>query len=73
MNERTMATIQLIGDARRVEPYAVVQRIFIRLMAKRDKSYDWSPPAPKLYESGATGELAIIRVTPVSLAMPTFT
>ena len=69
---RAIQTIQLAGEAQRVESNVEEQDIFAMLMMQRHKKRDWSPPVLKLYERGFSREIAIIHVVPHELTYANF-
>jgi general stress protein 26 len=71
-DEDNMTTIQLRGKTERVDSLKLEQEILYELMTFRYKGSDWSLPALKLFENGATNEVAIIKVTPSEMTYADF-
>lgn len=72
-SEGTLESIQLTGKAERVEDLKLEQEIWHELMHFRIPWADKGPvPAVQLFESGATNELAIIKVTPKEMTYANF-
>jgi general stress protein 26 len=71
-NEEHMESVQLMGRAERVEVLADEQDRLYELMVLRHGEHNWPSPPVKLYHSGASSELAVIRVTPSELTYANF-
>jgi hypothetical protein len=67
-----MESVQLMGRAERVEVLADEQDRLYELMVLRHGEHNWPSPPVKLYHSGASSELAVIRVTPSELTYANF-
>lgn len=63
-DESSIQQLQVYGLADRVESPKEEQKLLDALIALRIGKPDWPPPPLKLYESGLSNELAVIRVTP---------
>ena len=71
-DEVNMGTVQLTGKAERVESLELEQDILYKLITYRYGEPNWPSPPFKLFERGATNELAIIKVTPFEMTYASF-
>lgn len=71
-NETEMQSIQLSGVAKRIESLELEQKILFDLITLRYGEPNWPVPPVKLFENGATNELAIIKVTPHEMVFCNF-
>jgi uncharacterized pyridoxamine 5'-phosphate oxidase family protein len=71
-DEADVSTIQLSGLAERVDNLELEQEILYDLARLKYQDPNWPMPALKLFEKGATSELAIIKVTPTEMTYASF-
>lgn len=71
-SEADMQTIQLTGTAERVGKIECEQEILYELIKLRYKEPNWIVPPLRLFERGATNELAIIKITPNEMTFADF-
>jgi|GEM_PF-1647070 len=71
-DEGTMATLQLTGQAIRVEELDVEQGLLFELWSLRFNDKIWPIPTVRLLESGATNDLAVIKVTASEMTYANF-
>lgn len=71
-NEQNMSTVQLTGTAERVNQLEQEQEILGGLIALRYGEPNWPVPPVKMFERGATNELAIIKITPTEMVYANF-
>lgn len=71
-NEHDLTTVQLTGKAVRIKDLREEQEILYNLVRLAHQGQDVSPPPIKLFERGATNELAIVKVAPQELTYATF-
>lgn len=71
-NGPNLATIQLTGIVERVQDLKEEQAILLDLWRTRYDAASWPPPPMRLYERGATDELAVMRVTPTEMTFADF-
>jgi general stress protein 26 len=72
LDELGMATIQLMGQAERVQNLELEQEVLHDLITYRYGDPNWPVPPVKLFEQGSTNELAIIKVTPYEMTYANF-
>jgi general stress protein 26 len=73
IDKENVAAIQLTGLAERLDDLNLEQSILYDLATLRYQDPNWTMPAMKLFEKGATNEIAIIRVTPSEMTYSNFT
>lgn len=71
-DEINMVTIQLTGKAERVKDLSAEQDVLFELITLRYGEPNWQAPPMKMFERGATNELAIIKVTPFEMTYASF-
>ena len=71
-NEQQMTTIQMTGRAERVENLEVEAEILRDLLIFRLEDPSLPLPPVRLFEAGATNELAIIKVSPLEMTIADF-
>ncbi len=71
-NEDDMESVQLTATAERVESLQLEQEILHKLIVYRYGEPNWPVPPVKMFEQGATNELAIIKITPFELTHASF-
>lgn len=71
-SESDMQTVQLTGQAERVDTLSVEQEILRQLIRLRFGEPNWPAPPIKMFEKGITNELAIVKITPVELSFGSF-
>lgn len=71
-NEPSLDTVQLMGEAERVDDLDKEQAVLFELIKLRHKEPRWTVPPIKMFERGATNELAIMRVQPNEMTYATF-
>jgi len=73
VSEKTMEAIHLTGVAERVNDLESEQSIWFELMKLRSPDTANEPvPVVQMFERGATGEVAIIKVTPYEMTFATY-
>lgn len=72
-NEKELTSIQLTGEAERVNRLDIEQSVLRKLILFRYKEPNWPVPPIKIFERGATNELAIIKVIPNEMVFANFT
>ena len=71
-NENELTTLQLSGEAERIESMELEQEVLSWLMTHRKWDPQWALPTMQLFEHGATNELAIIKVVPSEMTLSNF-
>lgn len=71
-NDENLSTVQLTGVAKRIESLEEEQQITYELARLRRPDVNWPTPPMKLFERGATNELAIIKVSPTEMTYANF-
>jgi len=71
-DEANLITLQLSGTAVRVENIEEEQKILQKLFTLRLNERNWPTPVVKMYESGATNEIAVLKVTPTEMTLSNF-
>lgn len=71
-DELNMETVQLTGQVERVGKLSTEQEILGELIQLRYGEPNWPVPPVKMFESGITNELAILKITPSELTYGSF-
>jgi general stress protein 26 len=71
-DEVTMETIQLRGYSERIEDFKEENSILTKLWTVDYKGSNWPGPAVKLYESGHSVQLAVVKVVPEEITYAMF-
>ena len=71
-DRENIKTMQVTGKAKRVDDLAQEQKVLQDLMQYRYGEPNWPAPPMKLYEHGATDELAVIKVIPSEMTFADF-
>lgn len=71
-NEPSLQMLQLTGYAERIDDLGKEQEILQDLMRIRYRDPEWPLPPLKLFEHGATNELAVIKVSPQEVTFANF-
>lgn len=71
-HENSVQMVQLSGRAERVEDLREEQSLLHDLMKLRYNDPNWPLPPMRLFERGATTEIAVIRVVPTELTFADF-
>lgn len=71
-DEKTMETIQLTGTAERIENLVEESGALTRLWIADYRNPNWPGPAVKLFESGHSVQLAVVKVVPLEMTYASF-
>lgn len=71
-DEKSLDTIQLTGSVERINDLKKEQDILYQLLTLRYREPNWPVPPVKLFERGATNELAIMKLTPTEMTYANF-
>ena len=71
-DEHTMETIQLTGHAERIENSITESEALTKLWRADYKNPNWPGPAVKLFESGHSAQLAVVKVAPQEMTYAVF-
>ena len=71
-DEKTMETVQLTGKAERIEDIKEENGALTKLWRADYKDPRWPGPAVKLYETGHSVQLAVIKVVPYEMTYALF-
>ena len=71
-DEETMETIQLTGAAERIENLEEEGRALTKLWTADYRNPNWPGPAVKLFESGHSVQLAVVKVVPQEMTYAVF-
>lgn len=71
-DEETMETVQLNGVAERIENLEEESEALMKLWTADYKNHNWPGPAVKLFESGHSVQLAVIKVVPQEMTYAVF-
>ena len=72
VDKENLTAIQLTGLAERLDNLNLEQAILYDLATLRYQDPNWTMPTMKLFESGVTNELAVIRVTATEMTYANF-
>ena len=68
----TMTTVQLTGEAERIEDFKAEQELLFEIWSLRFNEATWPSPSAQIFEHGFTNEVAVIKVRPTELTYATF-
>lgn len=71
-DEQTMETIQLSGTAERIENFEEERGVLSKLWTADYRNPNWPGPAVKLFESGHSVQLAVVKVVPQEMTYAVF-